>query len=204
MTLEWARLQDIYLQQIQSATDAKSGTLWTTNIITTIWKSFFLMWHDRNTDIHGADSDTRQVCRRRQAALALHHLHKKRHDVLATDRDLFIGNDTADLDLWVTNTTATHIENWLRIWKPVILDSAKAAHTFALKSVKPIHDYFVPTRPHRPSRRPPKPRYDSRAHTRYDRNQVRKKPSPEPPPRNHSITAFFRRRPLPNPTNPLV
>jgi hypothetical protein len=73
MSLKWARLEEAYLHQIQTATDAQSGTLWTTNIITTIWKSFFTMWQDRSTDIHRADSATCQVCHRRQAALALHH-----------------------------------------------------------------------------------------------------------------------------------
>jgi hypothetical protein len=205
MTSEWARLQDQHLKQLKVTANCHTGTLWTTNIITTIWKEFFTMWNARNTAIHGNDSDTRQQSRIRLATVHLRHLHSKRNDVLATDRDLFIGETDADIDRWAQTRSATHIENWLRIWKPVILDSAKAARAFAIKSVKPIHQYFAPVAPLVPtSRRPPKPRYTTREHTRYDRNQVRKKRPHIRPPANHSITAFFKRRPPPDLPNQLV
>jgi hypothetical protein len=205
LTSEWSRLQDQHLLQIQSNTNSKTGILWTTNIITTVWKEFFKMWTTRNTAIHGNDSASRQTSRRRHAAVAIRHLHTKRKDVLATDRDLFIGDTDNDIEKWVETRTATHIENWLRIWKPVILDSAKAAHAFALKSVRPIHQYFAPVAPLlRPSRRPPKPRYSTSEHTRHDRNRVRKKPPEARPASNHSLLTFFRRRPLPDPTQLLV
>jgi hypothetical protein len=205
MSLEWSSLQDQHLRQLQITANCHTGLLWTTNVITTVWKEFFTMWSNRNTAIHGKDSDTRHKSRLRHAAVQLKHLHLKRTDVLATDRDLFIGDTDESIDRWVQARSATHIENWLRIWKPVILDSAKAAHAFAIKSVRPIHQYFAPVAPLVPtSRRPPKPRYTTREHTRFDRNQVRKKRPHTRPPTNHSITTFFRRRPPPDPTNQLV
>jgi hypothetical protein len=191
---EWARLQDVYLRRIHSTANSKSGLLWTTSIITTIWKEFFLMWDARNTAVHGKDSTSRHIARINRATIEIKHLHKKQPDVLATDRDLFIGDTPAAVDQWIQTHTATHIENWLRVWKPVILDSAKAAHAFALKSVRPLRDYFETTRSPAPSRRPPKPRYTTNAHTVHDRNRVRKKRTIPPPARNHSILAFFTRR----------
>jgi hypothetical protein len=199
LTSEWARLQDQHLRQINVTANCHTGLLWTTNIITTVWKEFFTMWTARNTAIHGNDSASRQKSRIRLATVHLRHLHKKRNDVLATDRDLFIGETDAEIDQWTQTRSATHIENWLRIWKPVIIDSAKAARAFAIQSVKPIHQYFAPVAPLVPtSRRPPKPRYTSREHTRYDRNQVRKKRPHIRPPANHSITSFFQRRSPPD------
>jgi hypothetical protein len=134
------------------------------------------MWTTRNTAIHGTDSESHQQSRIRIATVHLRHLHTNRTDVLVTDRDLFIGKTNADIDCWAQTRSATHIGNWLRIWRPVILDSAKAARAFAIKSMRSIHQYFVPVAPLVPtSRRPLKPRYTTREHTRYDRNQVRKK-----------------------------
>jgi hypothetical protein len=205
MTLEWSRLQDQHLLKIKSNSNSLTGILWTTNIITTVWKEFFTMWNARNTTIHGADSKSRQKSRIRRASVILHHLHTKRDTVLATDRELFIGETTEDIDQWIQTRTATHIENWLRIWKPVIIDSVKAAHTFAITSVRPLQEYFAPVEQRtRPPRRPPKPRYTTREHTRYDRNQVRKKRPPTRPTNNHSITTFFKRRPPTDPLNSLV
>jgi hypothetical protein len=205
MTMEWARLQDQHLRQLKITSNCQSGLLWTTNILTTVWKEFFVMWTARNAAIHGQDSSSRQKARLRHAAVEVKHLHSKRDSVLATDRDLFIGDNDAAIDQWIQKRSATHIENWLRIWKPVIIDSAKAAHAFAVKSVLPIHTYFAPVAPLVPtSRRPPKPRYTTREHTRFDRNQVRKKRPLTRPAANHSITTFFTRRPPPDPPNHLV
>jgi hypothetical protein len=194
MSKEWARLQDVYLRRIHSTANSKTGLLWTTAIITTIWKEFFLMWEARNTAVHGKDSATRHTARIHRATVELQHLHKKQSDVLATDRNLFIGDTPQAVDQWVLSHSATHIENWLRVWKPVIIDSAKAATAYALQSVRPLQEYFTTTRAPTPSRRPPKPRYTKNAHTVHDRNRVRKKRIVPPPARNHSILAFFTRR----------
>jgi hypothetical protein len=197
MTSEWARLQDNHLRDIKALSNFKSGTLWTTTIITTTWKSFFTMWEARNAVVHGADTSTRQQARRDHAAISLRHLHTKQDDVLATDRKLFISDCPKALDHWVNTHTATYIENWLKIWKPVIIDSAKAAQAFAIKSVLPLREYFSPTYTPPSSRRPPKPRYKPNAHTVHDRQKPKKKRKPVPPLRNHSILAFFKRQPTP-------
>jgi hypothetical protein len=200
-TNEWTRLQDSHLLQIGSTTNCKTGTLWATNIITTIWKELFLMWETRNQAVHGKDSESRQKARIRRATIELRHLHKKRNTVLATDRDLFLGENDNDLTQWIQTHSATHIENWLRVWKPVLVDSVKAAQAFALQSVRPLREYFQTTRKPPQSRRPPKPRYTTNAHTRHDRNRVRKKQTVHPPARNHSLLAFFfrRKKPIPIP-----
>ena len=204
MSSEWARLQDVYLRRIHSTANSKTGLLWTSTIITTLWKEFFTMWETRNTAVHGKDSESRHTARIHRATIELKHLHQKQPDVLATDRDLFIGDSPDAIDQWVLTHTATHIENWLRVWKPVIIDSAKAATAFALASVRPLREYFRPTHTPAPSRRPPKPRYTTNAHTVHDRNRVRKKRTTPPPARNHSILSFFSRQKTPPTTSHTV
>ena len=93
------------------------------------------MWEARNAVVHGADSSSRQTARQEHAAVSLRHLHSKRNEVLAADQGLVISDTPEDLEHWVETHSATYIENWLSIWKPVIIDSAKAAHAFAIKSV---------------------------------------------------------------------
>jgi hypothetical protein len=155
------------------------------------------MWETRYATVHGKDSATRHNACIHRATWELQHIHQQRPEVLATDRDLFIGETPNAVDQWAQSHTSTHIENWLRIWKPVIVDSAKAAQAFALKSVRRIHEYFQSTRTAAPLRRLPKPRYTTTAHTIHDRNRDRKKRPIPPPTRNHSILAFFSRKKTP-------
>jgi hypothetical protein len=191
MCREWARLQNQHLHQQNAANNSTSGLLWTTSIITTVWKEYFAMWEVRNDAVHGSDSETRQIARRRKLKVELHHLHNKRNLVLHTDRDLFLAANPEDLDTHIERTNVNHLENWLRMWKPVILESAKTAAALSIQSVRPIRTYFARLQPVKLTHHPPKPRYDKRFHTRHDRNRVRKKTLP--PPSNHSILSFFSR-----------
>jgi hypothetical protein len=194
MSTEWARMQNLHLRKINACSNSNTGTLWTKNIITTVWKTFFIMWEARNSVVHGDDPGTHKKARREHAALSIHHLHSKRDEVLATDTNLFISDTTEGLDHWVNTHTATYVENWLKIWKPVLLDSAKAAQAFTTCSVRPLREYFSPIYTPPTSRRPPKPRYKTNAHTIHDRHKPRTKKKFTRPTRNHSILASFQRQ----------
>jgi hypothetical protein len=124
-------------------------------MITVIWKQFLLMWEQRNTQVHGHDKKTQLKAKRRRLASEFKHLHTKRPDVLHTDRDLFIGTTDDDVDNFIDSVTPKYIENWLQIWRPVILDSVKAAAAYALKSVPPLTTYFESLTPTPQMKRPP-------------------------------------------------
>jgi hypothetical protein len=194
-SLEWIKLQDTYLQELGIHRADTTGTLWVTRIITVIWKQFLLMWEERNASVHGHDSATRKIATHKRIATEFRFVHTKRTEVLHTDRELFIGDNTDDVEAFIETTTPKYLENWLQIWRPVILDSAKAAAAFALTSVQPLTNYFDTLRSEPQSKRPPKPRYSKSAHTRHDGTDcVCCQPAPKPPVRNYQITKFFSRR----------
>ena len=126
-SLEWSHLQDQYLQEIGLYHSDTTGALWVTRVITVIRKQFFLMWELRNQQVHGHDKKTQKTAKRRRLASKFKHLHTKRPDVLNTDRDLFIGTTGNDVNNSIASTTPKYIENWLQVWRPVILNSVKAA-----------------------------------------------------------------------------
>jgi hypothetical protein len=194
MCREWSRLQDRHLIDQQARNHTSSGLLWTTSIITTVWTSYFEMWDKRNKAVHGEDHKTRQIARRRKLAIELRHLHSQRDQALYTDHDIFIGDTPEDLEHYLDRTNVHHIENWLLIWKPVIVDSVKTAAALAISSVRPIREYFARLITPTPSRRPPKPRYDRRFHSLHDNHRVKRQRKRKPPPRNHSILAYFARQ----------
>jgi hypothetical protein len=194
MTREWARLQDQHLVQQSAKTYSSSGLLWTTSILTTIWREYFIMWDLRNKVVHGEDSKTRQIACRRQLAIKLRHLHTQRDQTLHTDRDIFIGDDPEALETYIENSNVNHIANWLKLWKPVIIDSVKTAKALAIQSVRPMRDYFASLTAPRASIRPPKPRYDRRFHTIHEATRVKRTNRRRPPPGNHSILAYLARQ----------
>jgi hypothetical protein len=133
MCREWARLQDQNIHQIDAATNSTSGLLWTTSMITTIWRQYFDMCDLCNAAVHGSDLKTRDIARRRKLTIALCHLHKKRDTVLHTNKDVFLVPTPKALDQYIQRSTVHHLENWLCIWKPVITDSVRTTATLAIQ-----------------------------------------------------------------------
>lgn len=155
------------------------------------------MWEERNKVVHGNDSASQSRARHKKIANELRFLHTHRDKVLATDRDIFIGTTEDDLETHISKSAPRHIANWLKIWKPVVLDSVKAAKAFSIRCVRPLHTYFPTSRPLTNPKRPPKPRYTNRAHLRYDsHDRVRRRTRLRPkfPSQSYQITQFFSRR----------
>jgi hypothetical protein len=110
--------------------------------ITILWREFMTLWKMRNDALHGH----RQLC------IEMELLHQQRDLVLACNADIFIGETMADLTHFLDASKASHIQNWLHVWKPFILSSAKSAKDLSLKGVSTITKYVTPSSaiPHRP------------------------------------------------------
>jgi hypothetical protein len=139
MSVEWDRLQDncLFTQALQSNT--KSGVLWTTAVITVLWKHFEIVWKIRNDVIHGHDVSTRNQIQRTKAHNQVKRIYNQRDNFLPRDRN-FLFEDIADH--LVMPTIA--LLNWLATYKPLFKDSIKKAKKHALDRVKAIATYFVP------------------------------------------------------------
>lgn len=144
--MAWQHLQDSYIRRRGIRTITNTGTVWTLKTITVLWTTFFALWTERNSEVHGHDQASQQVARFGRLRLEMEHLHQSRDQVLAVDTDLFIGNNTADLTHYLSIARASNVQNWLNIWKPVILDSVKKAKTRSIQGVSKLQSYFQQTR----------------------------------------------------------
>jgi hypothetical protein len=79
-------------------------------------------------------------------------LQTKRDQVLARDSDVFKGDTPAEFQHFLDTSSATHVQNWLNVWKPFILLSIKLAKDLSLNGVQTLQTYFTLTLalPHRP------------------------------------------------------
>jgi hypothetical protein len=65
--------------------------------------------------------------------------------------------------------------NWLRMYNPILHDGINLATATALQGVRQMSTYF-PTVRQASNKRPPKPRYSRKHHTRFDsHDRVRRK-----------------------------
>ena len=65
----WAHLQEAYYRRLpkDQRTKAMTGDKWLSNIIGAIWQGWFLVWEQRNNDLHGSDEATKREAQRRVA-----------------------------------------------------------------------------------------------------------------------------------------
>jgi hypothetical protein len=99
----------------------------------------------RNESIHGHDLSTQQQACQRQLRVEIEMLHSKRDQLLASDSDVFKGDTPAELQHFLDTSSATHVQNWLHVWKPFILSSIKLAKELSLNGVQTLQTYFTLT-----------------------------------------------------------
>jgi hypothetical protein len=85
----------------------------------------------------------------------MEQLHSKRDYVLALDSNAFIVDHPEALETFLTLSTATHIQNWIFIWQPLIVSSVKLAKDLSICGVWTLSTHFTPDQP--PNRTPRRP-----------------------------------------------
>jgi hypothetical protein len=95
------------------------------------------------------------------------------------------------------NNNPPHVSlNWLRMYSPILHDGIKLATATAIQGVRRMNKYF-PIICQAGNKRPPKPRYSRKHHTRFDsHDRVRRKTQPSPN-GTQSILPFFSQPNLP-------
>jgi hypothetical protein len=188
LTTQWRIRQDRYLRMGKITTRYNTGANWALRTLTTIWKAFFVLWKERNEAIHGHDLSTQNQARHRRLRAKMELLHSQRDQVLAIDADAFIGETPAALDTFLSVSTATHIQNWLHVWRPVIVSSMTKAKDLSIRGVRTMTEYFVSDAP--PDQRPRHP--NSRSHrTTRPRHRTSHSVLPPQPFNARSLRSFF-------------
>jgi hypothetical protein len=196
LTTQWRLRQDRYLRMGRITTVTHTGANWSLRTITTVWNAFFCLWKDRNEAIHGHDLSTQNQARHRRLRAEMELLHSQRDQVLAMDSNMFIGETPEALDTFLSVSTATHIQNWLHVWRPAIASSITKAKDLSIRGVRSLTNYFTPASP--PDRGPRHP--NSRAHrTTRPRHRASRPELPPQPFNARSLRSFFRIPPPPPP-----
>ena len=133
----------MYLRSRKIRTQTHTGANWALRTLSQIWTDFFRIWQDRNTAIHGHDLRSQNQARHRRLRAEMELLHSQQDQVLAVDSDAFIENPAA-LETFLSVSSATHIQNWINVWRPLIISSIQTAKERSLQGVRTLSDYFVP------------------------------------------------------------
>jgi hypothetical protein len=150
---KWEHLQDAHLRHIKEYNNKMPGKIWATRIITIIWQQFFEGWEVHNTNVHGKQQQAADLDLRRRIISKVYHLHSRRREVLVDHVDyLFL----TDLRETIRTSTLQFLRNWIRLYKPSIMESIQVARSDSVKNTRSLREHFRIL----PSQRPPKPRFD--------------------------------------------
>jgi hypothetical protein len=112
-----------------------TGGGWSLRTLTLLWTHFLLLWTAQNEAIHGHDLASQHHVRKRQLRLEMELLHAQRDQVLACDTDVFMGDTPAELTQFIDILMASHVQNWLHVWKPFIISSINSAKDLSIHGV---------------------------------------------------------------------
>jgi hypothetical protein len=143
ITKHWQLYQDKFIQQQRIHTIVYIGTNWSLRTLTILWTNFFCLWKARNELIHGHDLSSQQQAHHCCLCGKMEQLHSRHDQVLASDADVFIGETPVSLETFLTMSSASHIQNWIHVWRPMIISTIKAAQDKSLQGVCTLTKYYA-------------------------------------------------------------
>jgi hypothetical protein len=138
---QWAVMQDRYLiRHFDPIPEPLSGAKWVVTMIHTTWQSVRTLWDLRNGRVYGVDSSTRAQLQKEKIHRELRAIYILRSSMRHCDRDILYA--TAEEHLAVQPVWA--MQNWLRVYTPLVKYSIKEAVRSAVRNVRTISSYFDP------------------------------------------------------------
>jgi hypothetical protein len=144
---EWRRIQGRYSEtNIQptrfddSAVQYKrTPELWLKGLISVMWDQWYVLWEDRNQDLHGRDAQTRQSKLRQDVQRQLGEIYSQQQFMDPNVRSLLLRDPDAH------TMQSLHVTvNWLRTNTPIFKENIKKVRRMALQGVRSIRTYFRP------------------------------------------------------------
>ena len=144
---EWRRIQSRYSEtNIQptrfddSAVQYKrTPELWLKGLISVMWDQWYVLWEDRNQDLHGRDAQTRQSKLRQDVQRQLGEIYSQQQFMDPNVRSLLLRDPDAH------TMQSLHVTvNWLRTNTPIFKENIKKVRRMALQGVRSIRTYFRP------------------------------------------------------------
>jgi hypothetical protein len=124
----------------------------------------------------------RQAALRRKITHEIHKWFDHRDQLLQSDRtdilEAKFGPTIETADVQIAKYPPHASLNWLQMCSPILLDGIKLTNATALQGIQQMSTYF-PTIHLAGTKRPPKPQYSRKHHTRFDLyDRVRPKTQP--------------------------
>ena len=102
-----------------------------------IWTSWKSLWYERNSIEHGIDTAQNKEKVKSKICWKLEAIYNKRELLLSKDQDLLYDNIEEH-----TKQTEFKIQNWMKLYYPILKQSIKTAKLRSLRGVKSIKQYF--------------------------------------------------------------
>ena len=109
---EWSEMQEVFYVTRPHVNPKKrrKGAQWQVAIITCLWEQWYILWTNRNSDLHGADTAQRAHIDRQNALRTLRDLYEMKNHYEPSAQELLM----ADIRSHEAKST-WHIKNWISI-----------------------------------------------------------------------------------------
>jgi hypothetical protein len=135
---EWAALQQDYMFCKYPSIKFDSAA-WYRKLINPLLSDCHTLWMLRNGERHGTEKTQKRVKRLEQLERDLIEIYRYKHQVLASDRDIF---DTPVSEM--ITMSPTEISKWIVSRRPIILQSRREANRRCVSNVRLLPEYFHP------------------------------------------------------------
>ena len=136
----WSQVQDRHLSRHQpSRSKNLTGEKWQTSLILFVWDKWYTLWKQRNQELYGSDTRTRDQAASRDLRRQLENIYRHRQLYEPHVQQLLYPNAT-DHDQHPTITT----RNWLSTNNQIFTESLRRVRKRALSGVRSLRSYFHP------------------------------------------------------------
>jgi len=143
---DWRRVQGRYSERVKPAersgrplTNARTPEQWLCGLIKVMWEQWFTLWEERNQDLHGRDSLTKQSHLWQEVNKQLRDIYAMKQFMDPKVRALLLQDSDAHA------TQSLHVtRNWIRMNLPIFKENVRKVRRMALDRMKSIRTYFHP------------------------------------------------------------
>lgn len=139
---KWSEMQDVYYttRPTYNPKKCRTGLHWQVAIIGNIWDQWYLLWEQRNQDVHGADARLMAQTERRNVLRTLREIYALREHYEPSARELLMADirDHEARSTW-------HLKSWLAINQPILRASFQRARKLAISGVRSLRSYWPST-----------------------------------------------------------
>ena len=136
--IAWSKHQSLYFEHFRGSDDIqKHGTAWQANLIKFVWERWYMLWTQRNQEVHGRDERTRKEASQRETQRQLSEIYRYR-TMYEVNVQQLLHRSAAEHSHQPISVT----KNWMAMNTKIFSESYRRVKCRALSGMRSLRTYF--------------------------------------------------------------